>query len=129
MQFDAASSSKYLQENTLHNYIFNKYSTTQYKPPKFIYWNLSSNHDTSFPVKSLSNNVAMISGFSEQLLKVFMNNDDFNPEKIVYEILEPYKVLKNSKDLHDKEIERRKEKAGSPKFPHHHFAVFGILRL
>jgi ATP-dependent Clp protease adapter protein ClpS len=34
----------------------------------------------------------MISGFSEQLLKVFMNNDDFNPEKIVYEILEPYKV-------------------------------------
>ena len=92
MQFDAASSSQILQESTLHNFILQKYSITSYKPPKFIYWNLSSNHDASFPVKSLSNNVAMISGFSEQLLKVFMNNDDFNPEKIVYEILEPYKV-------------------------------------
>jgi len=32
----------------------------------------------------------MISGFSEQLLKIFMNYDDFNPLLIVEDILTPY---------------------------------------
>lgn len=96
MQFNDAVTCKKMKEETLHETIVNKYIETIYKPPKFIYWNLSSNHTAVFPVRSLSENVAMISGFSEQLLKVFMNETDFNPEKIVYEILkeyEPFVVL------------------------------------
>jgi len=90
MQMDAASSQKCIDENTIHEHIIKKYKDTVYTPPKFIYWNLSSDHDETFPVKAVSDNVAMISGFSEQLLKVFMNADDFNPESIVNEILSKY---------------------------------------
>jgi hypothetical protein len=32
----------------------------------------------------------MISGFSEQLLKIFMTYEEFKPELIVEEILAPY---------------------------------------
>ena len=32
----------------------------------------------------------MVSGFSEQLLKIFMNYDEFKPEFIVNEILNSY---------------------------------------
>jgi len=92
MKFDAASNSSNIKEETLHTTIMNKYKHTTYSPPKLIYWNLSSNHDALFPVKAVTDNVAMISGFSEQLLKVFMNNDNFNAEKIVYEILEAYRL-------------------------------------
>jgi hypothetical protein len=88
MQYDEASNN--VTENTLHNSILTKYETKGYNPPKFIYWNLSSQHDETFPVKSVTDNVAIISGFSEQLLKVFINSDDFNPESIVNEILSKY---------------------------------------
>lgn len=92
MQFDQASSSNDLKEDVLHDSIISKYKETKYQPPKFIYWNLSAQHDSTFPVKALSDNVAMISGFSEQLLKVFMNAQDFNAESIVNEILSKYTI-------------------------------------
>ncbi len=90
MQFNVASSDNSVQEDTLHETIINKYANSVYNPPKFIYWNLSSQHDATFPVKSISDNVALISGFSEQLLKVFMKSSDFNPNNILDEILQPY---------------------------------------
>jgi hypothetical protein len=90
MQFNEAATEKTISDETLHQTIIKKYENTGYNPPKFIYWNLSSEHNAVFPVQSLTENVAMISGFSEQLLKVFMNNDDFNAEKIVYDILKEY---------------------------------------
>lgn len=89
MQFDKASNTD-VNEETLHKTIIKKYEGTAYNPPKFIYWNLSSQKNESFPITSNSENVAMISGFSEQLLKVFMNNDKFDAENIVNEILTPY---------------------------------------
>lgn len=88
MQYDAADYN--LNENTLHNTIVEKYSGTPYTPPRFIYWNLSASYGETFPVKAVSNNVAMVSGFSEQLLKVIMETDDINPENVLNEILAPY---------------------------------------
>lgn len=89
MQFNEASNTD-VNEETLHETIVKKYEGTPYNPPKFIYWNLSSQKNESFPTTSNSDNVAMISGFSEQLLKVFMNNDTFDAENIVNEILSQY---------------------------------------
>jgi hypothetical protein len=100
MQFDIASCSDSLRETTLHEDIIIKYNNTAYTPPKFIYWNLSAQHNETFPVRALSNNVAMISGFSEQLLKVFMNSDDFNAESIIDEILKKY-IIEVEIDLTD----------------------------
>lgn len=89
MQFNEASDSN-IDEETLHETIIKKYEGTGYNPPKFIYWNLKSKKYETFPMKANSDNVAMISGFSEQLLKTFMNNDSFDAEKIVYGILSEY---------------------------------------
>lgn len=89
MQFNEASDTS-IKEDTMHDYIIKKYNNTSYKPPKFIYWNLSSSNDNTFPVKAITENVAMISGFSEQLLKVFMNTDKFDADSIVNEILSKY---------------------------------------
>lgn len=91
MKFDEASSSENkITEDTLHETIIKKYEGTPYTPPKVIYWNLQSDNDNIFPVRAISENVAMVSGFSEQLLKVFMKNDSLNPEAIVEEILSKY---------------------------------------
>jgi hypothetical protein len=90
MQFNEASGESHIREESLHETIIKKYEKTNYKPPKIIYMNLSASYDNTFPVKCISDNVAMISGFSEQLLKVFMNKDDLNPENIVDEILSKY---------------------------------------
>ena len=91
MQFDEANTSKeYKELTTLHNHIKNKYKENNYEAPSFIYWNLNSDTDETFPVSSTEPGTALISGFSEQLLKVFMNNDNFTPELIVDEILNPY---------------------------------------
>jgi hypothetical protein len=69
---------------------------------------LSTEHDEAFPVRALSENVAMISGFSEQLLKVFMNSDDFNAESIIDEILKNY-ILEVEIDTTD--VENAEEKS------------------
>ena len=91
MQFNEASNSKNkINENTLHDTIINKYSGSGYNPAKFIYWNLNGKNDGIFPISTKTENVAMISGFSEQLLKVFMTNTKFDAETIIDEILIPY---------------------------------------
>ena len=66
------------------------FKASDYTPPKFIFWNLNSSHKESFPVNCKTEGTAMISGFSEQLLKIFMTYDEFKPELIVEEILAPY---------------------------------------
>jgi hypothetical protein len=102
MQFNEASGDNAVNEDTLHQTILKKYTGTQYTPPQFIYWNLNGDNDGTFPVKAVADGVAMISGFSEQLLKVFMNNDKFDAEQIVYEILLPYE---NQVDIDELDID------------------------
>lgn len=75
---------------TLYKTIVKMFKAADYTPPKFIFWNLNSSHKESFPVNCKTEGTAMISGFSEQLLKIFMTYDEFKPELIVEEILAPY---------------------------------------
>ena len=75
---------------TLYKTIAKMFKASDYTPPKFIFWNLNSSHKESFPVNCKTEGTAMISGFSEQLLKIFMTYDEFKPELIVEEILAPY---------------------------------------
>lgn len=97
MQFDnAASSSSYFEENnnpynieTIYETIKNKFIECNYITPKFIFWNINSSPNT-FPITSTVENTAIISGFSEQLLKIILKFNDFTPELILNEILEPY---------------------------------------
>lgn len=89
MQFDRASP-KTKDLNTIYQHITKMFVKHEYTPPKFIFWNLNSDHQETFPVDCSVENTAMVSGFSEQLLKIFMKYDDFNPMFIVDEILQPY---------------------------------------
>jgi hypothetical protein len=76
--------------DTVYKTIVKKYKANNYDAPKFIFWNLNSNSKEVFPVNCDTEGTAIVSGFSEQLLKIFMNYDDFKPEFIVDEILQPY---------------------------------------
>jgi hypothetical protein len=89
MQFDAAASSGDSLE-TQYSHIQTLFTNAGYTSPKFIFWNLNSDHDEAFPVDVRSENTAMVSGFSEQLLKIFMKYDEFNPQLIVDEVLKEY---------------------------------------
>ena len=93
MQFDEAVKTDYDNINDLrllYDKFSEKFINNNYIVPKLIYWNLNSDNTTSFPVDSKVENTAMISGFSEQLLKIFMEYDDFNPEIVLNKILEKY---------------------------------------
>lgn len=87
MQFDKASSSEN-NINILHNKIINKYKNNNYEPPEFIYWNLKSSN--SFPINITTEGTMLLSGFSEQLLKIIMKNKNIKPSLIIEEILKPY---------------------------------------
>jgi hypothetical protein len=75
---------------TVYQNIVKLYEANNYTAPKFIFWNLNSDSNEVFPVNCDTEGTAIVSGFSEQLLKIFMNYDDFKPEFIVNEILSPY---------------------------------------
>ena len=57
----------------------------------------------SFPIDSKIENTAIISGFSEQLFKIFTKYDDFTPELVLNGILEPYEndVFIDMKEYND----------------------------
>lgn len=75
---------------TVYQSIVKLYEANNYTAPKFIFWNLNSDSNEVFPVNCDTEGTAIVSGFSEQLLKIFMNYDEFKPEFIVNEILAPY---------------------------------------
>jgi hypothetical protein len=74
----------------LHSTFISKFINNNYNPPNIIYWNLNSDNTKSFPVDFKTNGTAIISGFSEQLLKIFLEYDELNPEIILDKILEEY---------------------------------------
>lgn len=89
MEFDKAShTGEDIQ--TTYQHIKDIYIRDKYKVPKFIFWNANSDNEGIFPVQCNDDGTAIISGFSEQLLKIFMQYDDFNAETIVSEIVKPY---------------------------------------
>jgi hypothetical protein len=89
MQFDQASPTNNKIE-TLYDHVRKMFITHNYTAPTFVYWNLNSDSGETFPIDCKVPNTALVSGFSEQLLKIFMEYDEFNPEIIVEEVLKPY---------------------------------------
>lgn len=100
MQFDEACNEASNIE-TIYQNIVRMFKASCYTPPKFIFWNLNSDHKETFPVNCKTEGTAMVSGFSEQLLKIFMTYDEFKPQFIVDEVLAPYMehVIINDNDI------------------------------
>lgn len=70
-----------------------EYNIHGYKLPKIICWNLKS--CSNFPFESESENVICLSGFSQNLLTLFMKNKDFTPLNMLKTILDKYNVPTN----------------------------------
>jgi hypothetical protein len=67
---------------TNYDAIKSKYMRAGYNMPKIIFWNLSGNTQ-DFPVMCYKNQTALVSGYSPSLLKLFMDENDINPYKIM----------------------------------------------
>jgi len=75
MQFDAASRQSYNGTwETNHDLVEKAYKEAGYDVPEIVYWNLAGEHTTArtVEVEAERKGVAMMSGFSAAMMKVFM---------------------------------------------------------
>uniref|UniRef100_A0A0E0M2Z4 TROVE domain-containing protein n=1 Tax=Oryza punctata TaxID=4537 RepID=A0A0E0M2Z4_ORYPU len=82
MEFDQASTTNHWE--TDYEAICRKFGSAGYGDavPQIVFWNLRDSKST--PVTSTQPGVAMVSGFSKNLLKIFLQNDGVvNPEAVM----------------------------------------------
>lgn len=79
MQFNTCvSGSRGEGELTNYQAIKTQYEAAGYKIPNIVFWNLQGN-TTSFPVTSRQEGVALVSGFSPSIMKMFMEGQEISP--------------------------------------------------
>jgi len=66
-----------------------------YKLPKIIFWNLRTSDAKSLPVLKNEENVAMLSGFSSELLNCIIDAKEFTPITIMLHVLSKYMAPKS----------------------------------
>jgi hypothetical protein len=89
MQFDAATNSTSYM--TGFSSIKKMYDDAGYAMPTIVFWNLRDTR-ASFPVQKDTPNVALMSGFSSEMLKVFLEDADMTPYNIMIRAVSGYKV-------------------------------------
>jgi hypothetical protein len=87
MQFDASGN----YDETIYQMIVKDYAAAGYKLPLLIFWNLKSTK-VSFPTQGQTPNVAMLSGFSAELLKLVLEGD-INPVKLMLSAIHKYPAI------------------------------------
>jgi len=98
MEFDVAQGGYYSKSNALTRPLFDeirkRYNDAGYDLPKLIFWNVNSRTKT-IPLIENELGVTLISGFSQNVLKMVMSNK-YNPYEVLIEVLdsERYKVIK-----------------------------------
>ncbi len=88
MQFNQCQGGQF-EWSAMHTTITNLYNVYSYDVPEIVYWNLRDTKP-SFPCTLNTKGVALISGFSAELLKVFMHDLKIDPLTILNFTLEPY---------------------------------------
>jgi len=91
MQFNSAFRDGDRPQSTFE-YIKKKYEARGYPMPQIIFWNLSSNCK-GFPVDLKTPGVALISGYSAQLMKAFLDGTDIDPMSIMISSIGKYEVV------------------------------------
>ena len=89
MQFDAATNGPSYM--TGFSSIKKMYDDAGYAIPTIVFWNLRDTK-VSFPVQKDTPNVALMSGFSSEMLKVFLEDGDMTPYSIMMRAVSGYKV-------------------------------------
>ena len=97
MQFDKAYNG-----NFMYSYYKEQFKKHGLEMPEMIYWNLrqstSLNNDITCPITINEEGTALVSGFSSELLKIFLTGKSFNPLQIVIESISKYDVLIDSNE-------------------------------
>jgi hypothetical protein len=94
MQFNECHSSYSPYETIFETYKL-KFQEKGYNIPQIVFWNLRAN-TVGFPIASANEpNVALISGFSSDLLKVFMSGQPMTPISILDLILDSYPITQD----------------------------------
>lgn len=92
MQFDEVSGNKL----KTFDKIAEKFETHGYKMPQIICWNLRSSGPVSFQKNDLG--VALLSGFSHEILKSVLLGENFDPMTVMMSIVEKYEIPTNIKN-------------------------------
>jgi len=79
MQFDGRS---FHFNKTLFEDIIDEYEAVGYKMPKICFWNINDRGEKSIPIQQNDLGLILCSGFSVQIMKMFMSNK-----------LDPYEIL------------------------------------
>lgn len=93
MQFDGRS---FNMNESLFDSIAREYEQYGYKLPRICFWNLSGRMNSTIPMQQNELGLILCSGFSVQILKMFMSNQ-----------VDPYKVLLDT--LHSERYDKVRE--------------------
>lgn len=88
MQFDMAQG-RQGNWKTTYGEIKQLYEDAGYAIPQIIFWNLRPTAP-SFPCTANTPGVALVSGYSSELLKVFMEGGTFSPMEVMMRTIKPY---------------------------------------
>ena len=102
MEFDQSQEAGMGQWTTEHEKMAKAFEKAGYDVPEIVYWNLQGAQGAK-PVKADWEGVALMSGFSSNMLKVFMDNGEVEEEEVVEmeengELEEGIVVLKKTKE-------------------------------
>ena len=89
MQFNEASNASYA---TAFDVIKAKYAAAGYTLPQIVFWNLRET-SVSFPVQKDAPGVAMMSGFSGEMLKLFLDEIEMTPYTMMLRAVSKYRVF------------------------------------
>ena len=90
MQFDAATNAGRYQ--TAYDAVKQMYADAGYTVPQIVFWNLRDTN-MSFPVQKDTPGVALMSGFSAEMLKMFLDDEPMTPYTMMRKAVEKYKVF------------------------------------
>ena len=99
MQFDQAERSN--EYRTTYEIIREKYANLGFPVPRVVFWNLR-NVGGGFPVNKDEPGVALMSGFSGEVLRLFLEDKELSPQSLMIEAVKGYKVSVHPDDLHFK---------------------------
>jgi hypothetical protein len=60
--------------------------------PQLVFWNLRDSK-VAFPVQKDTPGVALMSGYSAEMLKMFMSDEEMTPYSMMMKALKPYEVF------------------------------------
>jgi hypothetical protein len=90
MQFDAATIGDRYQ--TAYETVKEMYANAGYTIPQIVFWNLRDTH-SSFPVRKDTPGVALMSGFSSEMLKMFLDDEPMTPYSTMLKAVKDYEVF------------------------------------